>query len=84
MLALPALMVDSVDSAVFGSRSSPSITTGSALASRGGAFGLEKSITTKLPRGGSTEEEDAAPVEAESLYLPGLMETAIKRSKKVG
>jgi hypothetical protein len=84
LLALPALLLSgSVDGAIFGGRPSAVAISGAGRVSQSGsAFGLEKSISTQIPRGGSTEVEEA-PVEAETLYLPGLMETAIVRSKLV-
>lgn len=81
VLAVPTLLFSSADGAIFDRSTVTSSLKDVATSSRSsGLFGLTKTVS-RFPRGGA--EEAVEEEEPEVLYLPGLLETAIERTKKV-
>jgi hypothetical protein len=81
VLAVPTLLLSSADGAIFGrSTVTSSLKDVSTSSPSSGHFGLTKTVS-RFPRGGAEEAvEEPAP---EVLYLAGLLETAIERTKQV-
>jgi hypothetical protein len=81
VLAVPTLLICNADGAIFGrSAVTSSLMDVSTSSPSSGLFGLTKTVS-RFPRGGAEEAVEEA--EQEVLYLPGLLETVIERTKQV-
>ena len=82
VLAVPTLLFSSANGAIFGRSTvaSSSLKDVSTSSPSSGLFGLTKTVS-RFPRGGA--EEAVEEVEPEVLYLAGLLELAIERTKQV-
>ena len=80
VLAVPTLLLSSANGAIFSrSTGTSSLKDVSTSSPSSGLFGLTKTVS-RFPRGGA---EDVEAEEPEVLYLAGLLETAIARTKQV-
>jgi hypothetical protein len=81
VLAAPSFLFRSANGAIFGrSIVASSLKDVSTSSPSSGLFGLTKTVS-RFPRGGA--EEAVEETEPEVLYLAGLLETAIERTKQV-